>query len=488
MSIFAFGVLSVRIRYVFCRNGRYYFQKAVPLDLRQKYPGGNIKVPLDVTDPGKLAKIAERLNREYEAEFERLRGDPLSSPAALKDHAKAFLRQWGLEPGQGVPQSGPWETTGYDLLTEHFDGKRAAYAEQATEAGLFSSPDVAYHKAPASSYLEPVEREALKLLGMGQRPTVTDAMEFYFQRHPKGADEGFQKLPRIAVKQFIATIGDKAVEDVSREDVHRWMAKCVEKGHSKGTIQRRLNAIKAIFSRFIKEKELDIPNRFDDHDVPASAKKAKKRLPFSAEDLKAIQRACKEKDDDIRWIAAMQSDTCTRLAEIVGLRLSDIVLDTEIPYIKIEAHEARGLKTIEDDSTGDGDGFSERAIPLVGVALWAAQRVKATAAKHQVYAFPRYTKGGRCNATAASATINGWFRSKKINHTTHELRHTMKDRLRNVGCPEDVRKQIGGWARKDMSETYGLGYSLKVCHEWLLKVLEQERGSETDTSDGRLQG
>ncbi len=60
----------------------------------------------------------------------------------------------------------------------------------------------------------------------------------------------------------------------------------------------------------------------------------------------------------------MLSDTGARLAEIIGLRKSDIFLDEPVPHIVIRPHELRQLKT----------GASTRKVPLVGEALWAAEQ------------------------------------------------------------------------------------------------------------------
>ena len=46
----------------------------------------------------------------------------------------------------------------------------------------------------------------------------------------------------------------------------------------------------------------------------------------------------------------------------------------------------------------------------------------------------------------------------------------MADRLRNVGCPKDVRYSIDGHAAQDIGDTYGEGHSLEVKRQWLDKV------------------
>jgi len=58
------------------------------------------------------------------------------------------------------------------------------------------------------------------------------------------------------------------------------------------------------------------------------------------------------------------SDTGMRLGEAVGLAVKDINLDNEIPHLNLIPHPWRRLKT----------KGSERCVPLVGEALWAAFR------------------------------------------------------------------------------------------------------------------
>ena len=109
-------------------------------------------------------------------------------------------------------------------------------------------------------------------------------------------------------------------------------------------------------------------------------------------------------------------------------------------------------------------------VPLVGASLWAAQRIMASAWQGQKFAFPRYTGDSQCRADSASATLNGWMKRQGINHLNHELRHTMADRLRNVGCPKEIRYAIDGHASQDVGDTYGKGHGLSILKDWLDKV------------------
>ena len=59
--------------------------------------------------------------------------------------------------------------------------------------------------------------------------------------------------------------------------------------------------------------------------------------------------------NDLRWLLALLIDSGLRLGEDTGLSINDIVLDHEIPHVKVRPHPLRKLKTI----------VSERDVTLV---------------------------------------------------------------------------------------------------------------------------
>ena len=42
-----------------------------------------------------------------------------------------------------------------------------------------------------------------------------------------------------------------------------------------------------------------------------------------------------ERDDDMRWLIALITDTGIRLGEAAGLQINDLKLDEEIPYVDL---------------------------------------------------------------------------------------------------------------------------------------------------------
>jgi integrase len=181
------------------------------------------------------------------------------------------------------------------------------------------------------------------------------------------------------------------------------------------------------------------------------------RQPLPLDAIRQLQGECARLDDDLRWLVAMLSDTGMRLAEAAGLHIDDIKLDAPLPHVVVQEHPWRRLKT---------DG-STRKVPLVGAALWAAQRVVASSTD-SIFAFPRYNKTSTTNANSASAALNKWMKTHAPEGCTmHSFRHSMRDRLRAVECPADIVDQIGGWQTEGVGHGYGNGYPLEVLGKWL---------------------
>jgi integrase len=139
-------------------------------------------------------------------------------------------------------------------------------------------------------------------------------------------------------------------------------------------------------------------------------------------------------------------ETGARPSEIVNLSKARIRLDAETPHILIAA-EGRLLKT----------DHSERAIPLVGVALEAMRR--------HPHGFPRYFDKG----SNLSAAVMKHFRRHKLlptaKHSLYSFRHSFKDRLKSVEAPEELIDEVMGHGTA--KPKYGDGYGLKLKQKYI---------------------
>jgi integrase len=252
----------------------------------------------------------------------------------------------------------------------------------------------------------------------------------------------------------------KDLADYTRSDATKFRDYLFAKGLNGASVARIFGTVRAVINLALSEFGLAIVNPFSNVYFDRSVG-VKKRHPVKLEDIKKIQAECYKADDEKRWLIALIADTGMRLAEGAGLLRSDFIEQDDILCVTIRSHSWRSLKTAS----------SERVIPLVGSARWAAERILAQPTSSE-FAFPNYNDGKRTNANSASAALNKWLKSKiGKGYTIHSFRHSMRDRLRAVECPSEVIDQIGGWLTHGVGNSYGAGYPEVILLQWLKKVL-----------------
>ena len=289
-------------------------------------------------------------------------------------------------------------------------------------------------------------------------PTIVDAKELYFDVKGRGKPKLFFDTANRNVRYLIECLGVRALDCYSTKDASEFRKWLTAKGLSNSSLQRIFSGIKAIVNFCIKEEGLKCQNAFLGVYLPAESTK-NKRQPISSSDLKIISQACYEINDDIRWLVAIIINTGMRLSEAIGLLISDLNTDTDIPFVYVQPHKHRRLKT----------GASERRIPLTGISLWAAKQLESSIAGG--YCFPRYIENHECKSNSASACANKWIKNISSKHNViHGFRHAARDRLREVEAPIDMIEQIGGWSLKSVGMGYGNGYSLELMHKYLEKI------------------
>ena len=277
-------------------------------------------------------------------------------------------------------------------------------------------------------------------------PTLSATLQRYLKLRGKDRPKNFHQTAHRNTNLVINMFGDKPLNEYSSIEAGRLRDRLIERKLSPMSVRRAFTCIKAIFNFGFAEYGLDCANPFARIHMPEA--KHKKRLPISAETIREIQSSCFEIDDDLRWLVALISDTGMRLSEATGLAIEDICLDHEVPHINLRPHSWRRLKTQQ----------SERRIPLVGAALWAAERLVA---EERQWCFPRYTNVEGCNGNSASAALNKWLKANFSKEAVvHGFRHSFRDRLRAVNCPTEMIDQLGGWSVNNVGGRYGAGFSL----------------------------
>lgn len=313
---------------------------------------------------------------------------------------------------------------------------------------------------PLSRFLRPQAKPANDLHPTPKSPMVSEAKSVYLKHKAEGRPKTFTQAVDRAVDALVSYLGDREVNSLTRLEINQFRDHLVSKGLSISSVKRYFTTIKAVFNFASRELDFEEPRVFSQVYYGEDTGPQKKRAVFLPEELAKIQRECRIKDDEQRWLIALLSDTGMRLSEALGITKEDIVLSAKQPCIDLKPHPWRRLKT----------SASARKVPLGGHALWAARR--ACEASENAFLFPKYCDETTCRANSASGALNKWISPRVSNGAVvHSLRHTFRDRLRAVECPKDIIDRIGGWSIGGVGESYGEGHPISVLSKWVCKAV-----------------
>jgi integrase len=285
---------------------------------------------------------------------------------------------------------------------------------------------------------------------------LSEARELYLRLKAVGKDKVFNRTATRNTDYVINLLGDRPIGSYSSSEAAQFRDWCLSQGMTVRTVKRVFASIRAIVNIAITEHGYDCSNAFSKTFFPED-ENVSKREPIPIENIRAIQSKCMEIDDDIRWMIALISDTGMRLGEAVGLLKEDIILNHDVPHIRVRPHPWRRLKT----------RGSHRDIPLVGASLWACERLLEVN-DDRIFALPRYCNERTANANSASGALNKWLQEYVPDGCViHSFRHSMRDRLRAVQCPSDMIDQIGGWTTAGVGQGYGSGYPFEDLKRWM---------------------
>ena len=292
-------------------------------------------------------------------------------------------------------------------------------------------------------------------------PSLTTAAETYLAGKGAHRPKTFRQAVDRAVSNMIGLAGDLPIGSYTRSQVNSLRDKLQSSGLATASIRRQLSTLSALVNYVSKELGLDPNPAFSGviiHEVEVDAE-SQKRPSVPLDVIKAVQQRCYQMDDEARWAVALVSDTGLRLSEALGLVKDDVIIDDPVPHLVVRSHPWRRLKT----------SASARKVPLVGAALWAAQR--ASALSPSPFMFPRYCSPEGCKGNSASGALNKWLKPLMPEGCViHSFRHSFRDRLRAVQCPKDITDRLGGWSIAGVGESYGEGYPIEVLAEWVAKI------------------
>lgn len=202
--------------------------------------------------------------------------------------------------------------------------------------------------------------------------TLTQAFERFKEISPelvskkteRGTHETWQKF-KLAIEDYIKRMGgDVDVLKLERATVKNYRAKLVEAAEN-GEFgfpyaDKRLRTIRQVVGCVLDEYPNEPKNPFAD--IKPIEGKGGKGIPFSEDDVKAIREKIENSKagSEVKAMMLVAMNTGTYVSELAKMAPEDIILDGEVPHLKIRLGPFRKeLKTDE----------RERDIPLLGIAL-----------------------------------------------------------------------------------------------------------------------
>jgi integrase len=285
---------------------------------------------------------------------------------------------------------------------------------------------------------------------------LSNALAIYWKTHKRSGDASFTAKVNRDWDKLLGLLGDVTVMSLTRAQARQFVDHCLAQGLKTTSVRRSINHINAVLNIAIREAELTKQNPFSNPPIAGEGKDSKETQVAAPAQLKEIAaQFSPQPSSAVALMILMTMELGTRIGEVSGLGIDDVYLDAEIPHVYFRNRPWRSLKNDE----------SERRVPVVGVAL-DALRAAMTLPRDGKGLFEAYAKlRGNDNASqAVNKRLTQW------NLTSHSFRHAMKDRLREAGCPKDIRDAIQGHASGDVADNYGQRHTLKMMHGWLSKV------------------
>jgi integrase len=413
------------------RNGTWHFVRRVPDEYAAFDARDIVKLSTKVRVADdrsgiRAGRVADRLNLDLEASWKAAAAGSVAQAAIDVDEARRRARALSLDY---KPIERVVEEIASDFakrLDELEKGDR--HDDAATTAAVLGGvplPEILLSGLPAE--LEIAKRTALAKKSPGQL---------------KKWRNGKQR----AVDLLVEVVGDRAINSFSRDHALKftdfWEQRVLDGEVVAGTANRNITHISGMFTAVSRRHRLRLEPVWAGTRLEGD--KARQRPPFAAPFIVntiLAPGALDRLNAEARAAVHVMINTGARPSEIINLRRPHIILDAEIPHIKVRPDD-RVLKT----------EFSFRDLPLVGIALEAMRAFPDGFAHY-------YDKGD-----AFSAAVNKYFAGHGMKptelHSLYSLRHGFKDRLREVETPDEMTDEMMGHDTK--KPKYGDGHGLRL--------------------------
>lgn len=243
------------------------------------------------------------------------------------------------------------------------------------------------------------------------------------------------------LNQFVAIVGDKPPAAVTLQDIDNFITAQAARGLKPATINRHLAAVMSLYT-FLTDEHPDLvcpvlPHR---HTL-----REPQRLPRPAPeaDLQRFFAVIADVRDRAMFLLMLRCGL--RIAEVAGLRLSDVYLAESPPRLRVS-----------------GKNSKERVVYLSDQARQAVQTYLAERpSTPSDFLFLSYQLAG-LSTTAIHKRLMRYRAAAGIHLTAHQLRHTFANDLVSADVPVTTIQNLMGHAWLVSTQTYIAANDRKV--------------------------
>ena len=456
--VFNYTNCKVHVKYLKQVNNsnNWYYVRRIPDDLHHHYSKKDKRIVLSTKTSNKVeaSRKAIQINQKIESEWKVLRSgtrELTSYEAALE-----YLNKFGLNESSHRSSETHIFDAFQDELESTFTEKRKKELHDSYTADQAEFMEHHYRDA-----LNDIQKTAVDIATGKFVWTASMILEEHFKRKEWASNRKQRNNYEPAFQALYDLLGDRRPSEYSKLDVDDLIKYLRNKGLKTGTIKKRLSSIRSAFTHVTELHDLreDQLHPFRKFHIPNLNEDAKVRPDFTPTQLSTLRSNVKGATDEIHGLIAVLMETGLRVKEACGIMKSDVSEIGDITFVRIHQNNLRRLKTKS----------SQRIVPLVGVAKDYALSITGE------WLFPRYVDLEKQTVKNESASMIVNKRLKRMlgddAPTAHSFRHTINTRLRDIGCPKDIRDELGGWA-KSISDNYGSPTDISKKNEYLLASLE----------------
>lgn len=422
-------------KYVFRRaNGTYRYKRNVPKALRRIIPKATLYRQLGSSYQEALAALP-MVHAEMEALFDRER------KVTDEDRAKLLVRERLGERHASMFIAGIVDPE-WDVFDDF---------QELAEATKGSVP------TGITRQLEGARSQPTPM-------TLSRTLDEYYSYKCEEEQEDTAlktRLERIR-KDLILTLGKNRFEwteldKITRADANSYRDLLLKR-MAPNSVVRNTGVVKAAINHVILEHSMNIRNVFQSIKIKGAGSGIADRLPITDDQLVSVWPAY-QSNPLAQSLLLILTDTGARLSEITGLEAGDVDVAQGVLHIRPNGH--RSLKT----------NSSTRDIPLSPrTRECLREHIKGlsdTSPIFPIYARPR---GNDSASAMLMKRLRSIIEDKKV--TMHSLRHRMKDKLRNTGCPEVLSMAILGHSTNTIAANYGSGYAQEAMQKAMEPIWE----------------